>query len=159
MSDLAAFIEARLADDERIANEATMAGQIWSQADPERYPGHIEDSAGVVVYDEGAPTGDQAAHIARHDPLRVLREVEAKRAILAEHEPAWQAVEWPHDQNGKGDAPVCPRCQNAEHDTPEDPGVLPEGFVTSYVLAPCPTLLAILSVWSDHPDYDQGWKP
>ena len=40
-------------------------------------------SIGTVVYDEGSPDEYQARHIARHDPARVLREVEAKRAILA----------------------------------------------------------------------------
>jgi len=38
----------------------------------------------VISYAEEVRTVD-AAHIARHDPARVLREVPTKRAILAEH--------------------------------------------------------------------------
>jgi hypothetical protein len=45
----------------------------------------------------------------------LLAEVDAKRRILDEHAPKWRTVEWPHDQNGKGEAQVCRRCQNAEH--------------------------------------------
>jgi hypothetical protein len=36
----------------------------------------------VMIYDEGTPSVQEAQHIARHDPARVLREVAAKRAVL-----------------------------------------------------------------------------
>ena len=42
----------------------------------------VRSDAGAIVFDEGAPSGEQAAHIACHDPARVLREVAAKRAML-----------------------------------------------------------------------------
>ena len=81
---LAEFVSAGLDKDEAIARGAADPDPVWTQPDPERFPGRIEDSAGVVVYDEGAPTKDQAAHIALHDPDRVLREISAKRKILAD---------------------------------------------------------------------------
>lgn len=98
-----------------------------------------------------------------HRDQRVLREVEAKRRILAEHEPEWRTVEWPHDQDGKGNALCCPRCQNAEH-TDWRPawgqaGELPEGFVAPYVLAPCTTLRLLALPYADHESYREEWKP
>jgi len=46
----------------------------------------IRDESGEYMAERGL-TEDVTAHIARHDPARVLREVAAKRAILAECEP------------------------------------------------------------------------
>lgn len=91
--DLIAFINARLAEDEhvaRMAAEDASAGENWRVE--ARYPN--SGSAGIVgehgekiVSDEGFPSQMEAAHIARHDPARALREVAVKRAILAEHFP------------------------------------------------------------------------
>jgi len=88
MDDLAAFITARLDEDEAMAKLAAREGGTWTQDDPERRPGAISSAGGQVVYDEGAPDEYQAAHIARHDPARVLREVAAKRAMVADHGPS-----------------------------------------------------------------------
>jgi hypothetical protein len=82
--DLAKFLADRLAEDEGGARLAAREGGTWTEADPVRQTGRIESLGGVVVYDEGAPDENQAAHIARHDPARVLREVEAKRKILTD---------------------------------------------------------------------------
>ncbi len=115
---------------------------------------------GFEIYDEGGHTDEQAAFIAEHDPASVLRTVAAHRKILEEHAPILAMVEWPHDQNGKGEAMVCPRCQNADHTTNWHPpvggaGVLPEGFVAPYILAPCNTLLALAAVYfPEAPDAD-----
>lgn len=91
-----------------------------------------------------------------------LTELDAKRRILVEHEPEWQTVEWPHDQNGKGEAQVCRRCQNAEHTdwqpVPGEAGVLPEGFVAPYVIAPCMTLRLLALPFASHPDYRPEWR-
>jgi Family of unknown function (DUF6221) len=88
--DLAAFLAARLDEDEAAAKAAAASGP-WYWAEPRTYPQRI---AGA----------EEAAHIARHDPGRVLREVAAKRAILSVHRPesngghAWCGAdheEWP----------------------------------------------------------------
>jgi hypothetical protein len=95
MDELIAFLAARLDEDQAVALAAT--------------PGSWRDEGGYVtdigpdglslvqVTDYGTqddygndsrPQGHaDSAHIARHDPARVLREVEAKRRILAEHYP------------------------------------------------------------------------
>lgn len=92
-----------------------------------------------------------------------LTELEAMRGILDEHKPEWRTVEWPHDQNGKGEAQVCRRCENVEHSTWNPPfgqaGVLPEGFITPYVLAPCRTLRLLILPFADQPGYQERWRP
>lgn len=56
--------------------------------------GRVEDDEGfIVVYDEGAPTEEQAEHIALNHPAYVLADIEAKRAVLAEVE------SWTHHYN------------------------------------------------------------
>jgi hypothetical protein len=100
-----------------------------------------------VVYDEGAPDEYQAPHIARHDPARVLREVAAKRATLAEHEPRV-----PRESDGQwhGQPPDRLRCRVC--------AATAHGQWTRFI-APCWTLLQVASVYSDHPDYDPAWSP
>jgi len=69
MSDLAAFLAARLDEDEAIANAAMEAVREPYQVDALDLELHPADTA----------------HYSRHNAARVLREVEAKRRILAEH--------------------------------------------------------------------------
>lgn len=153
--DLAEFIAARLDEDEAAAEAAP--GAAWTA--------HTEDDiAGASVYDEqwvllyperydhdnalsnrpGA-TGPQyiqrarnelAAHIARHDPARVLREVAAKRAILARHKPL---------QGVYGSC--CAWCSD-DVDAPR----LNKPW-------PCEDVRDLVTAWSDHPDFSGDWKP
>jgi len=134
---LAAFLAARLDEDEAIAREAAGLTECWVAEEP---------AIGVVLVDgepliEGHITG-LTAHIARHDPARVFREAGAKRAILAQHGPA----------NGGRDADRCRVCTAIAHT-----GM---GHADARRFrAPCPTLLFLAAVWSDHPDYRKEWKP
>jgi hypothetical protein len=84
----------------------------------------------VSVRGSGFPQAN-ATHIARWDPARVLGEVDAKRKILAEH----RIID--------GRCHVCT--------------AIADGHATRF-RAPCWTLLALASVYSDHPDYDQEWS-
>lgn len=135
---LVEFLAARLDEDEAAATEAgadewTDEVNVWMVVDSKGEP---------VAYDEGKPTEEQAAHIARHDPARVLREVESKRAILADHSNPHSAA------------------------AAEDPG-LEEGTRQSRRLNgewcvhhedhECSTLRAMAAVYSDHPDYRPEW--
>jgi hypothetical protein len=129
MSDLAAFLHARLAEDEQMARAAggrRRGGRRWLQADPDRYPGLVGDDAGDVVADEGS-SGDRAAHIARHDPARVLREVVAKRRLLEGHGPDECLV------------PCC-LCGRGED-------------------YPCTTMRLLALPYADHANYREEWKP
>ncbi|PZS13677.1 MAG: hypothetical protein DLM57_16100 [Pseudonocardiales bacterium] len=81
---LVEFLQARLAEDELIALAATDGSQQWRTHYDYR---DVKDEDGhyVVQADTRRPSLEQAAHIARHCPARVLREVEAKRAVIADY--------------------------------------------------------------------------
>ena len=62
------FLLARIAEDKRIANDATRAAEQGA-----------ESSTGQV---RGVPAGPAARHAARFDPARILAECSAKRRIV-----------------------------------------------------------------------------
>jgi hypothetical protein len=74
--DLVAFIRTRLDEDEEIARR-TGDGVYW--VPPDLPPGAIYEQGGTLF---AVGLGNRAAHIARHDPVRVFREVAAKRKLL-----------------------------------------------------------------------------
>lgn len=126
--DLLAFLRARLDEDERLARRCAEVGDFhWVEGERE---GRVEDGAGrVIVWDEGA---NLSGHIARHNPSRVLREVEAKRLLVdfGEYMSGW----------------------NDQH----------MSSVTAHEITMMRTAGGILlsrlaSVYSDHPDYRQDW--
>ena len=153
-SALRAFIEARLAEDERLAQSCTPGHPDW-------HAFTMDDIAGAsvfddqwrlmdcVLYDHNKPmstkpgatgpayidTDQVMVHAARHDPARVLREVAAKRAILARHH--------------RGDRNECVGC--GYFGDMDDPCIDEE-------MENCPELVELASVWSDHPDYDPSWS-
>ena len=164
MGDLVAFLKARLDEDEAAANAAP--GERWQSFTE-------DDIAGASVYDDqwlllnpahydhdnplsnkpGA-TGPQyiqrarnelAAHIARHDPARVLREVAAKRAILELHKVETHYVESRDDDYRPIKVPdvECHVC----------------GWASDVDGSGCETLRIVASVYRDHPDYRAEWKP
>ena len=75
---LVEFLEARLAEDELIEGAAD-----WHALCTYR---DVKDSDGryVILGDSRYPTIEQAAHIARYSPARILRQCEATCAIIAE---------------------------------------------------------------------------
>ncbi len=80
---LVEFLEARLAEDELMANAAIEGAADWhvfySYRDIKDGDGHY-----VVLADSHFPTVGQAAHIARHSPAHILRRCEAARMVIAE---------------------------------------------------------------------------
>src|SRR5256885_13394975 len=81
---LVEFLQARLAEDELIAQAAIDGSPRWRTHYDYR---DVKDEEGhyVVQADTQYPTLEQAAHIARHSPARVLRGVEAKRRVIADY--------------------------------------------------------------------------
>jgi len=96
MDDLAAFITARLDEDEALASRAAKTPTA-NGPDAEWNP--------------GLPFDVISEHIARHDPARVLREVAAKRAIAADHAAGHAPNIGPH----KG-RPCCRSCGALDDD-------------------------------------------
>lgn len=93
MTTLTEFLEARLAEDEAAA-EATSTDYdsitTWSIGrGSTNWHWWVQNNWSDGVVATGSDTSEAAAvvsHIARHDPARVLREVQAKRALLADVE-------------------------------------------------------------------------
>lgn len=145
------FLDARIAEDEAVAARALGRDDIGSTIWCAENDGAITEVEAEV----------EAGFVRRFHPTRVLAECAAKQAILEAHQPTVETVEWFDDVTGIGTAPVCPSCR------PKDPtdwnppigmaGIRPDGFIPSYVLAPCPTLRAIAAVHKDHPDYQEEW--
>jgi hypothetical protein len=80
---------------------------------------------------------DEWVHLAPGWTAYILADVDAKRAILADHEAM-----------PVGDRVFCRRC-----------GEPPQwGFDAGTVEYPCPTLLALTLPYVDHPDYDPAWR-
>ncbi|WKV74740.1 DUF6221 family protein [Streptomyces sp. PCS3-D2] len=152
MTDLVQFLRARLDEDASVARTAgAELGEDW------RYDA---DHGWVLVAREGysIATGSQdfldaehGHHIARHDPARVLAEVDAKRRRLARHtsERRRLALE---DADGTTSMAflICASC------TPNRVIRREEQDIVEW---PCPDLLDDAAVYADHPDYREEWWP
>ncbi|MFF5404590.1 DUF6221 family protein [Streptomyces misionensis] len=149
MDDLVEFLRARLDHDEQVAREATVGP--WRNAPTARRhltaSGRSEEAVFAAPPDTGAlivaTTGEaserrnlvNAEHIARHDPARVLAEVEAKRRIVRALESAEVAL------------------RNTE------PGKEPYELMTGSVNSLRAVVQMLASVYADHPDYRAEWRP
>jgi hypothetical protein len=93
--DIVAFLNRCIDEDERVA---TAAGGTWTHEcqhvddnnqyydDTNPHPDCSRVGGSILIYDEGGHDATDAEHMIRFDPARVLAEVQAKRAILAELE-------------------------------------------------------------------------
>ena len=123
--DIREFLEARLSEDEAVAQ--TAGGGAW-----QHMLGAVVQHVLCVIERVAlvqAPHLAAGGHIARHDPARVLRDVESTRALveLALRRQADRDLEYGRD----------------------DPW--PVDRITE--------LRLIAARWSDHPDYDEAWRP
>lgn len=134
------FLEARIAEDEAAANDATGARWVvlsgvnasMVNIDPtnvrdEKWKygrfGHIATTSHDAAY---------AEHISRHAPARVLAECAAKRALSSLHSQA----------SYRGQT-VCNDCGDWWDGSPVD--------------YPCATIKIVAAVYAGHPDYQQEW--
>ncbi len=127
MSDIAAFIAARLDEDEAVIKAMDS-------------PDAARDVVGLWSSNLGQETY-LTRYLAQFDPLRMLREVAALRAIVAEHAPVW-------DDYVDGD--------DIERATYECDVCAPPGTPDNW---PCRTVRHVASIWAGHPDYDLAWRP
>lgn len=125
------FLLARIEEDEKVARECLEPKNLVPYSD-DRIPAIKPEEWGDLVDNYlGGPMG---THCARHDPLRVLAECAAKRAIIALHRPIEQ-LWWPEQVPVE----VCKMCDEERWE--------------------CETILALASVYSLHPDYKwREWK-
>lgn len=91
--DLVEFLRARLDEDEQAARAAS-GGHLTGAGDWSFGPGNadgVHTAAGTPVTRFTWPY--EGEHIARHDPARVLRDIETKRAIVDRYEQAEQRAD------------------------------------------------------------------
>lgn len=137
--DIKEFLVARIAEDEREANEAKDAtGVEWAAHGSLLM--YVDDSesrlAEVVGAVEDYRMDPAWKHVERHDPTRVLAECAAKRAIIAAHDPS--GLRWVGFPRAERQEAYCIEDQHA---------------------APCDTLRTVATIYSDHPDYRPEWSP
>ena len=149
--ELADFIRARLDEVEQAAREALIAGLgSWSLA--RDFAGNVHlrvGQGGPAIVNLGPeelpPASKYGPHIARHDPSRVLREIDAKRQILRQHAP----------QQGD-DGPECSTCVY----TGTDPDSGGNRFrYRMHAEWPCLTVILLAMPHNDHPDYPEDARP
>ncbi|MFJ5888094.1 DUF6221 family protein [Streptomyces californicus] len=161
MDDLVQFLHARLDEDTTAAQTAASkaGGGTWAAGTEHGKPwvSGLPAPGGYVVpllieFGYGNPDDyERAVHIARHDPARALREVEAKRRLLNDH--PIQRETYPRPASGDKEVggphfPFgCATC-HAEPDTGEVHGF---GY--------CLTWKALTLPYADHPDYRDTWRP
>lgn len=131
------FLLARIAEDEACASSVIPVGRPmengaarWAEVGQA-----VGDRSGYVVT-YGVGSSQCRAHIARHDPARVLAECEAKRRIVARHTPE-TAIH--ADHGGQDLITYCGHCGTILDD------------------ADCPDLRDLATSYADHPDYDPDW--
>jgi hypothetical protein len=138
MTDIVAFITARLDEDARLAEAAAVDAGSAVKPDPDwRDGGGSVVANGIIAYGLQNMEMDASvsAHIARHDPARVLAEVAAKRRILARHGAT---------ERGRCKACLTARAGRHQEDWDADPH-------------PCDTLKLLAAPDADHPDYQAEW--
>jgi hypothetical protein len=134
MSDLTIveFLRARLYAEAQVARVARgKCSGVWTQTDPDRAPGRIEDEVGVIVYDEGSPSKDEGAHIALQDPQHTIAGIQAARKVLDMYEEAEVAVR------------------------PSDEGE--EDYFDGVRLGLYVAVVALAGRYSSHPDFNADW--
>jgi len=139
--ELAAFIEARLAEAEKTAHHAGDGRIAWLTYHND--DGSMHHATVAADHDndywcaDGRLLEPPASVLVLWDQAIVLRDIAARRKILAEHAP---------DQYEPTSCRTCHH-QEAGWSVPVPAEV------------PCPTLRALAAIWSDHPDYRSEWAP
>jgi len=130
---LTEFLMARIAEDEALALAAEgehgiYPGTWWGQP-ASRWSrivgGHLPEGL----------SDEDASHIARHDPARVLADCEAKRRIVELHTGIHECV---GEKYGRLDTVLVAPGYAHEHD---------------------PTLRLLALPYAAHPDYQETWRP
>ncbi|WP_131802139.1 DUF6221 family protein [Parafrankia soli] len=153
-ADIAAFILARLAEEERDARAACQ--EPWSMPWPGEPFLAIGEFAGAILTPEGLGVVDppEVQHMVRQQPAATLARVVALRGLMGLH----RTTSGPGVPESGYNATVCDACGPHE---PGDDGWKLEGIdVWDPVMYPCPTIRHVAAIWRDHEDYDEErWKP
>jgi hypothetical protein len=127
--DLVAFLRARLNEDAKLAK----SGETWSAFEETQQGTRRVDVDHSIERVVACTRSWRGLHIARHDPARVLADVEAKREMVDEHQDVndGSCAHWGYPTHG---------------------GSSPQRY-------PCRTLRLLALPYTDHPDYRDEWRP
>jgi hypothetical protein len=145
---LVEFLRARLDEDKAAAREARAPNwpeplTWWSE---EESVGRLDRDHEIESFGSAGTKAD-ARHIARHDPARVLRQVEALRRVVDCHKHTYS------DAVGERPWHGCEVC-HVEGDFVIGGGwseLDPDGW--------CETIRLLTLPYADHPDYNPAWQP
>lgn len=141
-NDLIAFLRARLDEDERVARDVAGGADLgaWQREDHNVFKSDLGRKVLVVGGGEGSPDADELDHIARHDPARVLRDVEAKRRLVAE------IFEYEATEDGELGC-----CHSADD--------IAAGQCPGTDLDKLLALRLLALPYAEHPSYREQWRP
>lgn len=149
--DLVAFLRARLDEDERTARWALDAEFPTCGRWDARGPYGDSDRFGNIMSEMHAQIVEEdllwphANHIARHDPARVLAEVDAKRRILEQYEASLEQSKKFRQRAASGDETDAQKLQRSTES------------IRVLVLLKVVKTLAL--PYADHADYDADYRP
>jgi len=136
--DLVVFLRARLAEDVRAAIATLKPEVVVGSHRGKPIPRWAVHGSGRGLIDEGGGTvrakdifPAEAEHVVRHDPARVLREIEAKRRIVDAYAEALRIQDGFRETTG-------------------------EMMRRTAIEMAC---LAYAVAYADHPDHREEWKP
>lgn len=158
MDELARWLGEQLDEDERAARAATPGPWRYNSDKHHRALGTSQFEEAVFAGPPGdaavcvaatGPTDDRqsmgdAAHIAHHDPARVLREIEANRRRLDRHTPQMMVGYDSDEEDPSTYVLGCPVCQTT---------VVHEGDW------PCDEIRDVVAAFVDRPGCREEWRP
>ena len=165
MSNIVEFLTARLDEDERRYKRLVYGDTHWKMLRTSAHLGSWAYSRqnglgiGVATNDALMDAGLERMRKTfdgwqRDHAKQWLAEVKAKRALIALHgletlELPPAPYELPEGFTGEF-VGHCGMCSEVDY---------PEGLNTYYEPWPCPSLRILASIYDQHPDYDEAWRP
>ena len=161
MDDLVQFLHTRLDEDEQTARAVEDGSAPWDGQWVADGSDALRTRNGhVLAYGHRTTDGRDLPvplrpglvdHVARHDPARVLAEVDAKRQTVARHVPERRRLTLVDAEGGTTSFAfyVCTAC------TPNRTIEHGQGIVEW----PCPDARVLALPYADHPDYRGTWRP
>jgi hypothetical protein len=135
--DMVQFLRDRLDDDEQTARQATdgpWIAEVSGETGRCVIPVDAQSTREYVARTQLYAAVFDAEHIARHDPARILADIDAKRQIIDKCEPPLVDVTGPEDTDRQfipGEGPAWGE----------------------------PVLRLLALTYADHPDYRDEWRP
>ncbi|GGW98490.1 DUF6221 family protein [Streptomyces chartreusis] len=133
MDDLVGWLGEQLDEDERIAKEAGARSLQWKLTTP------LDDAE---LGDAHWLRPDELKHVDRHDPARVLREIDAKRKLIA-----------------RG-GPFCTSSCDDPDNEPKNPGTNWTTPLEHHLDCAAYEAAKVLALpYADRPGYREAWRP